>query len=275
MFSPIVRRIIAVALAAPALLVVTAVAAAASEHHTSGTYYDSTCYHATGATANGYGAQTWRVTAAAGSRGHDVLTWYRARTADAGALGAYTSTVGAGTSGSTDHGWRARPDGYAPKTHSATELTTHSGGTHMIDAAYHQSGAQANAWGASTSTVNAVSGDHGHGWGQHGYTWSDQSSASANAWGADASRTTSYAGYGGSSHHSWGHHDWSDNNWNDNNWNDNNSGDDNWGHGNWGHHSWGHHSWDDGGTVGYSSSSAHAGYDGAWAGDSDSAASYD
>jgi hypothetical protein len=259
MFSPMVRRIIALGLAAPALLVATAVAASASEHHTPGAYY-----HSTGSTASSWGAGTWHVTSAVGWFGHhSSATWYRARTSDAGTLGAYTATVSSAAGDSAGHNWRARPDGEARYVHlarqiTAPEITTHSYGTHMVGAAYHASDAQANAWGASTSTVNAASGEHGRGWGSSGYAWSERSGASANAWGANAGRTTSYASYGNGNYGSYGN-------------------------GNWGHHSsWGHHCWGHGsdhgsdhGSAGYSASAAHAGYDGAWAGDIDSAAAYD
>jgi hypothetical protein len=63
----------------------------------------------------------------------------------------------------------------------------------------------------------------------HGFAWSDQTMATATPWGADAGHTTSYATYG---------------------------------NGNWGDHS----DWRDG-SAGFSNSAAHAGADGASAGD--------
>jgi hypothetical protein len=217
MFRPMVCRIVAVVLAAPAIVVATAAAAAASQYHPADTHHHATVDNA------------WH--------GHDTLTWYRARTADADALGAHTSTVTAVEAVAYDHGSRAeqgrrqhtveQSNRQTPRASGATELVSHSSDSHLIGGAYHQTGAQADAWGASTSRTDAVMGDRGG----HGYVWMDQSGASANAWGADAGRTNGYA--------TWRH--------------DNRGG---------------------GGLVGYSSSSAHAGYDGARAGDIDAGAAY-
>jgi hypothetical protein len=112
----------------------------------------------------------------------------------------------------------------ASENHAADHHSQMTQG-HSPTAWYHQTGATANAWGASTSRTDAmVGGRNGH-----GYVWSDQSRATANAWGADAGRTTSFATNG------WGPQ--------------------NGGNG-----------------AGFSASAAHAGADGASAGDVDAGA---
>jgi hypothetical protein len=151
MFKPMVRRIAAAVLVAPALVIATAAAASAAEH------------------AVPFTPSTSNATPGSGWSGDDTLAWY------------------------------------------------------------HESGAAANAWGASTSRTDArIGSSDGDGDG-YGYAWSNRTRASANAWGADAGRTHSRASYG------------------------------RWGHG------WGS-------SVGYSSSDAHAGADGASAGDIDAGA---
>jgi hypothetical protein len=100
MFNPIVRRVVAVALAAPALVVGTAVAATASEQPAGHTHFDST-----GAGANALGAQTSQLGAGSAWHGRDMSIWYHARTADAGAQGANASTVDAAAHRSGGHGW--------------------------------------------------------------------------------------------------------------------------------------------------------------------------
>jgi hypothetical protein len=174
MFRPIVCRIVAVVLAAPTLLVATAVAASASEHPASDTHH--------------------HVTAGNGWRGHDTLTWYHARTAYAGALGAYTSTVDAAawSAGDTGRTHRHLPMRQAPKAATTANLMSHRTDNDSSGAAYHQDGAQANAWGASTSRTNAMVRDYG----DEGYVWMNQTGATANAWGADAGRTNSFAMWG-------------------------------------------------------------------------------
>lgn len=251
-------RIVAVALAAPTLLVGTAMAAAASEHQAADTYYNST-----GAAANSQGAWTLHLSAGSGWRGHNLFTWYRARTADADALGARSSTVDTvayepdGQSwhaGRESRDYRRQSVGWSERESSrvrgAAELAEHRSRTHTTEAAYHQSGARAGAAGASTSTTTAAASDYG----EHGYVWGDQSTANANALGADADHTTSYA-----THDNWSYDNWSHSGYR---------------HDDCDHGQNGHNNQDDSGTVGYSSSSAHAGYDGAWAGDTDSAAAY-
>jgi hypothetical protein len=229
MFSPIVRRIVAVALAAPALVVATAVAASAAEQPAAVAHY-----HATGAAANALGASNWRVAAGSARCGHDMIAWYRAGTADANALGANTSTVNAATRSSGDFGRRGvnRPFQATTPVHTA-ELTAYRSDPGSTGAVYHGSGAAANAWGATTDDTTSAVGESGG----NGFVWNDTSMASATALGADAGHTTGYAF---------------------------------WGNGGWNHHrdGWG------GSGVGYSSSLAHAGADGASAGDVDSAASF-
>jgi hypothetical protein len=103
MFRPMVRRLFAVTLAAPALLVITAVSASAAEHQApdSGTYY-----HASGTTAGPWGSGNQNVTGASGSWGGDWFAFYQADSASAGALGANVSSVTAAAAGSDDNGWQ-------------------------------------------------------------------------------------------------------------------------------------------------------------------------
>jgi hypothetical protein len=184
------------ALAAPALFVSMAMAASASENPAADTHH-----HSHGMVVSPPGGEKWHATHGNGSRGHDTITWYRARTADAGALGAHTSTADALAYGSYDHGWRAgreqqdhgrqavgRSERPSPRTVGAAESTEHRSGTRLSTAAYHQNAAQANALGASTSATSAAVGERGDYW----YAWVDQSAASASAWGADADRTITW-----------------------------------------------------------------------------------
>lgn len=246
-------RIVVVALAAPALLVTTAMVADASEYHAAGTYYDST-----GAAANALGAWTLHLSAGNEWHGRDLVTWYQSRTADADALGAHTSTADAAAYVSDHQGrhvrreWRdysqqsvGRSDQQPSRTWDTAELTAHHNRTHVTEAAYHQSGAQADAQGASTSATTAAVGNNG----DYSYAWDDQSMANASALGADAGHTAGYATNDNWSHDGWRHDDCDHGQAGENNWNDR-------------------------GAVGYTSSLAHAGYDGAWAGDTDSAAVY-
>ena len=305
-------RIVVVALAAPALLVTTAMVADASEYHAAGTYYDST-----GAAANALGAWTLHLSAGNEWHGRDLVTWYQSRTADADALGAHTSTADAAAYVSDHQGrhvrreWRdysqqsvgrsdqqpsrawdtaeltahhnrthvteaayhqsgaqadargaststttaavsdyaqqsvGRSDQQPSRTWDTAELTAHHNSTHVTEAAYHQSGAQADAQGASTSATTAAVGNNG----DYSYAWDDQSMANASALGADAGHTAGYATNDNWSHDGWRHDDCDHGQAGENNWNDR-------------------------GAVGYTSSLAHAGYDGAWAGDTDSAAVY-